>query len=270
MLYSPAHRLAFAHYPKTAGSAISVWFRRAFPDAVEAVPGEPHVGVRRALAALGGTWPVIGGLRMAHGHGGGSAAREVRIIGVVRSPFEMLVSLYEYWRRLEPHPGPGNRLIDTARTGTFRQFLQRAISGRRLPATNHSSTWAARHGPARGSSISTPLRQVSSVCSTSSACNPRCISNTATGHRGGGGRWPTTRPKRGRSCSRCTGGSSGITATSRHSCGPAAEPIAGGGRPDGPWTEPSTPLVLSAVGAACGGTTVALPQPDPTPYRPPP
>jgi hypothetical protein len=133
VLYSPAHRLAFAHYPKTAGSAISVWFRRAFPDAVEAVPGEPHVGVRRALAALGGTWPVIGGLRMAHGHGGGSAAREVRIIGVVRSPFEMLVSLYEYWRRLEPHPGPGNRLIDTARTGTFRQFLQRAISGRRLP-----------------------------------------------------------------------------------------------------------------------------------------
>lgn len=132
MLYSRAHRLAFAHYPKTAGSAISVWFRRAFPDAIEVVPGEPHVGVRRALAALGDPWPVIGGLRGPQ-PGGRSAAREVRIIGVVRSPFEMLVSLYEYWRRLEPHPGPGNRLIDTARTGTFRQFLERAIHGRRLP-----------------------------------------------------------------------------------------------------------------------------------------
>lgn len=134
MLYSRAQHLAFAHYPKTAGSAISVWFRRAFPDAVEVVPGGPHVGVRRALAALGGPWPAMRGLlRTSDGSPAVSAARQVRIVGVVRSPFEMLVSLFEYWRRLEVRPGTGNRLVDTARTGTFRQFLERAVRGRRLP-----------------------------------------------------------------------------------------------------------------------------------------
>lgn len=142
MLYSHAHRLAFAHYPKTAGSAISAWFRRTFPDAVEVDPTEPHIDVRRALGHLAGSgsWSVFG-RRSRRGaapttawSGDPHAARRVRVVGVVRSPLEMLVSLYEFWRRLDTHPAPGNRLITTARTGTFRQFVQLAICRRRLPS----------------------------------------------------------------------------------------------------------------------------------------
>jgi len=141
MLYSHAHRLAFAHYPKTAGSAISVWFRRTFPDAVEVDPAQPHIDVRRALGRLActGSWSAFGrGARRDTDRAKAwsddpLAARRVRVVGVVRSPLEMLVSLYEFWRRLETHPAPGNRLITTARTGTFRQFLDVAICRRRLP-----------------------------------------------------------------------------------------------------------------------------------------
>lgn len=141
MLYSHAHRLAFAHYPKTAGSAISVWFRRAFPDAVEVDPGEPHIDVRRALGRLAGagSWSAFGRRarrdtdRATAWSGDPLAARRVRFVGVVRSPLEMLVSLYEFWRRLDTHPAPGNRLITTARTGSFRQFVDMAICRRRLP-----------------------------------------------------------------------------------------------------------------------------------------
>ena len=54
MLYSLVHNIAFAHYPKTAGSAIAEWFRRSFPDACYVRPGHPHVDVRRSLAWLSG------------------------------------------------------------------------------------------------------------------------------------------------------------------------------------------------------------------------
>jgi hypothetical protein len=55
----------------------------------------------------------------------------VTIIGVVREPFEMLVSLYEYWRRCDFSDDPGG-LVRTARTGTFRQFLEQAVGERQL------------------------------------------------------------------------------------------------------------------------------------------
>jgi hypothetical protein len=57
---------------------------------------------------------------------------DVRIIGVVREPFEMLVSLYEYWRRYDFREEPAVGLIRTARTGTFRQFLELAVGERQL------------------------------------------------------------------------------------------------------------------------------------------
>lgn len=154
MLYSHTHRLAFAHYPKTAGSAISVWFRRTFPDAMEVDPTQPHIDVRRALGHLAGwgSWPAFGRrarrapARATAWSGDPLAVRRVRVVGVVRSPLEMLVSLYEFWRRLETHPAPGNRLITTARTGTFRQFVEVAICRRRLP--NYASFFDV-DGPAR-------------------------------------------------------------------------------------------------------------------------
>jgi hypothetical protein len=140
MLYSLAANVAFAHYPKTAGSAIAEWFRRSFPDARYVKPGYPHVDVRRTLAWLssGRSLPPL--QRMHH------LARvsnwwfpiepicdihsRIRIIGVVREPLEMLASLYEYWRRGDTNPNPRDRFVTAAWEGRFQEFVSRAIGGR--------------------------------------------------------------------------------------------------------------------------------------------
>jgi hypothetical protein len=49
MLYSPAARVAFAHYPKTAGCSMTEWFQRVFPEAAHVDPDNPHVPVRASL-----------------------------------------------------------------------------------------------------------------------------------------------------------------------------------------------------------------------------
>ncbi len=116
MLYSLTANLAFAHYPKTAGSAIAEWFRGSFPDARYVKPGHPHVDVRRSLAWLSGgaSLPPLARLRYLSRASNWRLAIEprpelpatIRIIGVVREPLEMLGSLYGYWRRGEANPNP--------------------------------------------------------------------------------------------------------------------------------------------------------------------
>jgi len=143
MLYSPAARVAFAHYPKTAGCSITEWFQRVFPEAAHVDPDNPHVPVRASLELLGLVSKprprprlVRECLRVVRRVVPGMPARsepcDVRIIGVVREPFEMLVSLYEYWRRYDFSVEPAVGLIRTARTGTFRQFLELAVGERQL------------------------------------------------------------------------------------------------------------------------------------------
>lgn len=140
MLYSLAANVAFAHYPKTAGSAVAEWFRRSFPDARYIKPGYPHVDVRRTLAWLSGgrslsplqrmqylvrysNWRLpIEPVRDIHSR--------IRIIGVVREPLEMLASLYEYWRRGDTNPNPRDALVTAAWEGRFQEFVHRAVSGR--------------------------------------------------------------------------------------------------------------------------------------------
>lgn len=144
MLYSAAANVAFAHFPKTAGCSITEWFRTAFPDARHAVPGSPHVPVNESLQELG----LIPRRRRRRGfvRALGRLARrlpavsrvaqprcDLRIIGVLRDPFAMAVSLYEYWRR---HPfvrEPEQPLIRAARGGSFREFLVLAVRRRLLP-----------------------------------------------------------------------------------------------------------------------------------------
>jgi len=143
MLYSLTANLAFAHYPKTAGSAIAEWFRRSFPDAEYLRPGHPHVDVRRSLAWLSGgrSLPPLDRLRYLARISNWrlpitprpDLPTTIRIIGVVREPVEMLASLYEYWRRGDANPDPGDRLVTAAWEGRFEEFSRRAIAGR-LPS----------------------------------------------------------------------------------------------------------------------------------------
>jgi hypothetical protein len=140
MLYSLAANVAFAHYPKTAGSAIAEWFRRSFPDARYVKPGHPHVDVRRSLAWLSGgrRLPPVERVRYLARFSNWRLPIEprpklpetIRIIGVVREPLEMLTSLYGYWRRCDANPNPGDRLVTAAWEGRFAEFAQRAIRGR--------------------------------------------------------------------------------------------------------------------------------------------
>jgi hypothetical protein len=143
MLYSLAANVAFAHYPKTAGSAIAEWFRRVFPDARYVKPGHPHVDVRRSLAWLSGgrTLPPLDRLRYLARVSNWRLAIEprpelpvtIRIIGVVREPLEMLASLYEYWRRGDANPDARDPLVTAAWEERFTDFVGQAIGGR-LPS----------------------------------------------------------------------------------------------------------------------------------------
>ena len=145
MLYSLAANVAFAHYPKTAGSAIAEWFRRSFPDARYVKPGHPHVNVCRSLAWLSGgrSLPPLKRVRyLARASNWRLPSppqpelpNRIRIIGVVREPLEMLASLYEYWRRDTRNPNPRDRLVTAAWEGRFADFVGEAIGGRLPPYT---------------------------------------------------------------------------------------------------------------------------------------
>jgi len=140
MLYSRSANIAFAHYPKTAGHSLVAWFRETFPDAAfvdpPAVYTISHFAVRESLERLGlarptrrsasGTWRQ----RLPRWLGGPAippAAGGLRIIGVLREPFEMLVSLYEYWRTYDYPEPPKPPLIRAARERPFSEFLALAV-----------------------------------------------------------------------------------------------------------------------------------------------
>ena len=155
MLYSQSMDIGFAHYPKTAGHSLTRWFREVFPDArlVESHPlyEVNHLPVRDSLEKLGLVPPrrdpslaschrltqacvklsrtlvrcMPAGLRASIAHG---KPCPTRIIGVVREPFEMLVSLFEYWRSFDFAEEPTQPLIRAARQDGFRRFLGMAIS----------------------------------------------------------------------------------------------------------------------------------------------
>lgn len=136
MLYSPAGRIAFAHYPKNAGCTMFQWFTTAFPDALHLDPDRPHLGVRQGIEKLAGR-DTPGPLRrlrklVPRSVALAAAGRKVRILGVVRDPFESLVSLYEFWRRGRPGVFASD-LMRAAKEGTFADFLNLAIRERQCP-----------------------------------------------------------------------------------------------------------------------------------------
>jgi hypothetical protein len=145
MLYSRQHRIAFAHYPKTAGHSMVKWFRATFPDAafVNPDPIHPvsHLSVRESLDKLGIAPQPLRFLGRSGRNAIGSLARHIlpfpqpqlRVIGVVREPMAMLVSLFEYWQSYDFGAEPITPLIAAAKTGSFPIFLERAILRRELP-----------------------------------------------------------------------------------------------------------------------------------------
>ena len=166
MLYSQSMNIGFAHYPKTAGHSLTQWFRDVFPDArlVEQHPlyDVNHLPVRESLVRLGLVQrreeesrrrPLRRIARAIARWTGGSHAFDTpdgrscgaRIIGVVREPFEMLVSLFEYWNRYDFKQKPTVPLIQTATTGNFRKFLAMAVGDGGLPSYE---SFFDVHGPA--------------------------------------------------------------------------------------------------------------------------
>lgn len=149
MLYSRVHNIAFAHYPKTAGHTLTEWFRSAFPDAAFAMPPEQydvsHLPVRESLERLGLITPAAAARLLRHPVGrfldrvgrrlgavGAIGRSSTRIIGVIREPFEMLVSLFEYWREFPFQVEPHDPLTVTARRGQFADFLAAVVARRGL------------------------------------------------------------------------------------------------------------------------------------------
>ena len=133
MLYSRASRVAFAHYPKTGGTSLQHWFRRAFPDARLLVPDNPHLPVRTALDMIADD--------DRHGHRPRWLQWRITprepvpriVVGVLRDPFEMLVSLFEYWRDFPFAAEPTAAFIRAARGGAFIEFVRMAVVDGHLP-----------------------------------------------------------------------------------------------------------------------------------------
>jgi hypothetical protein len=131
VLYSRAARVAFAHYPKTAGTALQHWFRTVFPDARLLVPANPHLPVRPSLELIAREPPPpcrwLSWLR------GPRPPRPELVVGVLREPFEMIVSLFEFWRGYDFDPEPDAEFIRCARFGTFPEFVRMAVVAGHLP-----------------------------------------------------------------------------------------------------------------------------------------
>ncbi len=136
MLICPSSRLAFAHFAKTGGTSVARLIVQTYPDARWINPRDTHVSVgaslkrtesrtvpiRSWLRSLRGVKPLVCAIRVAN-------PRSLRVLGVVRDPFAMAVSLFDHWNRKLPegerHHSP---LASAATLGDFPEFL-RILSG---------------------------------------------------------------------------------------------------------------------------------------------
>lgn len=140
MLYSRAHNLVFAHYPKTGGSSVGTWFRQAFAgDLIDHEPGIPHHHVRKGLARLRcgpcpprspiARWLYQYAQRPTSPH---RVPHDVRVLGIVRDPFDLLRSLFLYWKRTASADDK-SPFIRSAVTEEFSTFVWLATVKRCLP-----------------------------------------------------------------------------------------------------------------------------------------
>lgn len=142
MLISRTHKLAFAHYPKTAGTSLQRWFLDTCPDAELLVSNNPHYPVnlslkllrphslRRRLGRI--THRSLKLLSPTLAEQFSPLHASLRIVGVIRDPFEMLVSLFEFWKREPAVAGSTDAFIGCTQHHTFRDFLAAAVIGGRI------------------------------------------------------------------------------------------------------------------------------------------
>lgn len=132
MLVSLSHNLAFVHYPKTGGMSVTDLLTSCMPDARLIDPGSRHLDLPHGLKRLMyQNRPIRRRLAECLGRPIGRcdvtlpAPLELRVLGILRDPFEMTVSLFEYWGRKLPedekHHSP---LASAATRGDFQTFLR--------------------------------------------------------------------------------------------------------------------------------------------------
>ena len=132
MLFSAQANLAFAHFPKTAGTSIVGLLTGALPDARLIDPRNTHLDVLtgRARMRLKAN-PLKAWARRLKGEPAGPCEVDIprtddlRVLGIVREPFELCVSLFEYWNRtMQASRDPLPPLLDAAVKGDFDRFLR--------------------------------------------------------------------------------------------------------------------------------------------------
>lgn len=136
MLFHREKLLAFAHYPKTAGVSIGAWMRQTFPGCEFVAPDNRHLPVRRSMRSISAcgflvsrSLPSFLTTGLVH-----ALPKQYRIFGVIREPFEMLVSLYEFWRdKGAAWSAPRAEIVRIATSGSFRDFLGAVVRDRGLP-----------------------------------------------------------------------------------------------------------------------------------------
>ena len=142
MLVSRTHKLAFAHYPKTAGTSLQRWFIETCPDAELLIPENPHFPVRPSLEKLRlpalqrrlgrFTHHSVNLLSPTLAEHFRPLLASLRIVGVIRDPFEMLVSLFEFWKQESSLSGTTDAFIGCTHHHTFRDFVAAAVIGGRI------------------------------------------------------------------------------------------------------------------------------------------
>jgi len=135
MIYSPAHNIAFAHYPKCGGTSMTDWFKNTFDDAdflEKKVINEivSHLSVKKSLEVLEQNRSLKFIPKKLKCLAPSDIPNNLRIIGILRDPFDMLVSLFEFWKNVPRSCFKIDELpefIQVAREGDFLRFIELAV-----------------------------------------------------------------------------------------------------------------------------------------------
>lgn len=108
MLISASKCVAFAHFPKTAGTSLREFLMQQIPDMRPILPeGDVHMGVKEGTGLLRQRFALTSRLTARVRSLLTGMPREalphpdrIYVLGVVREPFEMAISLFEYWNRV--------------------------------------------------------------------------------------------------------------------------------------------------------------------------